>query len=234
MSAIEFARDRANEFAQNIYGAVTQEGRLALHTLFPDEFEYYLIAFEVVDGTKITDRLILPVMPDRIAINQNKIINVKKTAAGIVSYMNDSFVPVNITISGTLGRRLRLLLGNKQTKGIDEPTQGDFVPNVKTGYGATKLLQRIFDKSTQTNKAGKPYRIHFYNLAYNKNYLIQFRSFDLSQDPEHNMYWQYNITMTAIAPAEIAKFKSETTLFGHISVINQLIDNTIQDAKLLV
>ena len=65
-------------------GAITSAGRALLNAQAPNDFEYYLMGFEVVNGAnKVTDRFVLPVLPENITINNTKIINIKKTAAGI-------------------------------------------------------------------------------------------------------------------------------------------------------
>ena len=159
--SLETARERYLEIAgsEGIVktGLVTESGKLAAHSLFPDDFEYYLMALELVDGSGIpTDRFVFPVMPNSINMSEEKITTIKKTASGITTFTNNGFTPKQISISGTFGRRFRLLIGNKATfdegdllSSVENIAGSVFVPNIKTGYGALKLLERIYEKSTK-------------------------------------------------------------------------------------
>ena len=111
----------------NLLRGQTDVGKLTAHTLFPNEFEYYLISFELLDSGashKVTDRFIFPVMPDRIEIGKMKTTTIKKSFGGVIAYTNNAFETIPISITGSFGRRFRLLVGNKRTDEVSDTFGG--------------------------------------------------------------------------------------------------------------
>ena len=179
-------------------------GQALLHAQYPNDFEYYLCAFELTDFNDTTiEYFIFPVNPDNISINNQSITNVQKSQAGVTSLSNATFVPIDIQISGSFGRKLRLIT---RTEKVSLPTSLSSVVSevnkiVKTGYGMVKLLERMFDKSI-TIDGDTSYRLYFYNYAFNAHYLVEGMLFNASIDKNENMIWKYNMVFKAIAPAE--------------------------------
>lgn len=86
-------------------------GAAAVHALFPNDFEYYLITLELVNSKDETvDYLAFPVNPDSINYNYPSFVNVKKSLGGITSLDTATFTPRSVNIEGTFGRRFKLLL----------------------------------------------------------------------------------------------------------------------------
>lgn len=189
-------------------------GRAGVNSLFPNDFEYYACSLELVDSKgKIVDMLIFPVMPDNIIENKISISNVKKSSFGVVSFFNSSFVPFSINISGSFGRKLRMLLGEGESifSGIKFAPSGSisfaeysppiFNTRIKTGYGVIKIMEKIYKRSFQLDESGLPHKLFFNNLALNSNYLVEFKQLNLSQNRQTNMIWNYSAVFTALAPA---------------------------------
>lgn len=198
-----------------------QGGRAFLHSKHPDEFEYYMCSIEIVDANdsnNILDFITFPIMPESIRISDQKIQNTTKTSNGIVVLENFSFVPKTITISGNFGRRFKLVAGgggsfpaaitsekvadtfeSKDGKRLKLP---EFSINVKNGYGMTKVLEKIFNKSSSISNE-VPVQMFFYCQAFNANYLVQPINIQFSQSKStNNMFWEYSMTLKAIAPAD--------------------------------
>ncbi|MDA7514167.1 hypothetical protein N8508_00100 [bacterium] len=216
-------------------GAITSAGRALLNAQAPNDFEYYLMGFEVVNGAnKVTDRFVLPVLPENITINNTKIINIKKTAAGISSYQNNSFEPISITMGGTFGRRFRLTLENFQS--VDKATPKPFTLKVKTGYGLAKELERIYKKNGQLDNENNniPFRINFYNFAFNQSYIVEFNNLQFTQSQDKNVLWYYNLTMTAVAPADLGGNNTNFNKAVKVDIVNKTIDSLARDARNLV
>ena len=140
-----------NSFTENAKSALVTMGRAALHSLSPDNFEYYLCSLELLDSSGDTKGFIsFSVMPNNISETKNQIATISKTNSGIVSVFNSTFVPRDISIQGTFGRKLRLLLGMKETENVSVIPffGGNFATNsndvlIKTGYGMTKMLKNM-------------------------------------------------------------------------------------------
>lgn len=195
-----------------------QVGKAVMHSMYPDDFEYYLIAIELVDSNeKVTDTLIFPVMPDSISIPNTTNSKVAKTAGGIVVNSDVRFVPAEITIQGTFGRKFRFLLKNANELNLSaikirtEKNQ-QFSTTVKTGYGVCKVLESIYTKSLNLDKNGKPYRMFFYNLAFNSNFVVEPMSLAFNQSMQNNMMWNYTLVVKTVAPANEMRVNYTTSI----------------------
>lgn len=189
-------------------------GRAGLHALLPDEFEYYAMSLELVDSQGGLELVFnFPVMPNSYSEMRNSLVNVKKTGSGIVSLGNNSFSPVNISIQGTFGRKLRILVqesSNSSTEDKGKLTDKNVIPGfdltIKSGFGMTKLLEKINIESQQLDSYGKPRLLFLYNPALNHNYLVEIISMTQNQSLESNMIWNYTMELKALAPAEKITF----------------------------
>ncbi|MBS0031611.1 hypothetical protein ACTJJ0_30815 [Chitinophaga sp. 22321] len=208
--SIENARQRRDKL-------IEEEGKVSLNVRYPREFEYYVCAFELVNGKDKTLRyFIFPVMPSSIDESQPRISNIKKTVGGIVALSNTTFTPIDITLSGNFGRKFRILLGADYTdlasavKIRDGQTEGNsqedetatiFDERVKTGYGCLKILEEIIAEADKVDALG-PRRLIFYNLAFGNSYIVKPTSFKISMNQDSNMIHNYSLSMKAIAPLD--------------------------------
>lgn len=194
-----------NQIAQNVRAS---SARAYLNALYPEEFEYYLCSLELMDSSGYMDEmLIFPVMPNSIQEVRQSLVNVKKTTSSVVSLTNNTFAPTSISISGTFGRKLRILLGPKQTtnssafyfeNNISIRSQNvELNTEIKTGYGVTKKMEKMIKKS---QKEG--YLLFFYNFALGNNYLVEVTDMTFQQSMENNMLWNYSVNMKSLANAE--------------------------------
>jgi len=198
---------------------VTSIGRAALNSLFPDDFEYYVCSLELVkstgDGDETVEFFVFPIMPTSISQSEPKIVNIKKSQGGITTLNTNTFQPIDISLKGDFGRRLKVLVGgnlknfsgisfeNNNLKGnLSQVKKAAFDTKVKTGYGCMKIIQKMIRKSTQLDAKGNPYKLFFYNPSIGDNFLVQPLSADYAQSYGRNMIWTYNINFKAIAPAE--------------------------------
>ena len=193
-------------------------GRAGANALFPNDFEYYLVSMELVDSRgKTVDMLTWPVNPSSFNQSNPEITKIKKTAGGVTSLSSESFVPKKITMSGTFGRKFRLLLGSFSVGDII--AQGNSiggVPNsavstgarefnvqVKNGYGTMKKVEKLCLLSNQLDKYNQPYKLYFYNLMNNGNFLVEVSDFSMSQnESSSNMLWNYSLSLTGVAPID--------------------------------
>lgn len=223
-------------------------GRAALHTLMPDDFEFYSCTLELLDSQgNIEGSLVFPVMPNNISSTNSPAVNVKKTAGGVVSLVNNNFTPTSISLQGTFGRKFRILvqadtdllsgglslknLGSKLKAKIPIP---GFNPSFKNGYGTLKIMESIIDESTKLDAYGNPKLLFFYNQAFNHNHLVEVVSFTNNQSLESNMIWNYSLEMKTLALAEnislsdMSKNKrKKLAMLLAIAVINTGINNIL-------
>lgn len=234
--SVESVRSQVRSLAVTI-------GQAALHSQFPNDFEYYALGLDLTDSeNRLIDSLVFPVMPENINEPRMSVNSVKKTAAGVVSNYNTTFVPFDITIRGTFGRKLRILSNNAlysvkglgiglvQGKGYEAPV---FNTSIKTGYGTLKLLERIRDNSFSVDDKGRPVRLYYYNLALNSQYMVEFKQLTMQQDRQTNMLWYYTAVFKAIAPAYLVRQNNNTSIISLLasSVINKGLDALVTGYK---
>lgn len=197
---------------------VNKIGRAGVHALFPNDFELYMMFLELVDSKGQTlDFLTFPVNPTRISYDNTKIVNIKKSLGGISAIDTETFTPKTISLSGSFGRKFKLLLGKPPTSAENSyrSTEGgiygkvqskalqvkekSFDVKLKTGYGTLKILESMIDKSSGLDLNGEPFRLFLYNPTLNQSFLVKCTKLNFTQDYQNNMLWNYNIDFVAIA-----------------------------------
>ena len=140
-------------------------GQAALSSLSPHDFEYYMVALELTDGSGRTiDYFSFPVLPTSIQKTEPKRTNIKQSNTGITVL----------------------------------------------SFGAMNLLRAIIAKSNGIDDQGLPFRLYFYNMALGESYLVTVPSngLTLNTDADNsNTLWNYNLTLTAIAPLSLVLSK---------------------------
>ena len=215
-----------NRESQRYRGFINDIGRLGAHALFPNDFEAYFVSLELTDSRGITERFItFPVTPSQITEMQPSMVNVKKSASGVIAIDTESFIPSDIEIKGNFGRNLRFAIGSNILQGgaiaftrgllegdIQRPT---FSPVVKSGYGFTKSLEEIIKLSHKLDSKGNPRRLYLYNPILGNNYLVKAMNFVHSQNIAENMIPQYTLQLKSVAPLNL-QTRFDTDIFDKI------------------
>lgn len=217
--ANKIAGNSIESVSSNARAAAITLGRSALHTLAPDNFEYYMCSLELLNSAGETKGFMtFTVMPNNLVETKTAIASVTKTNRGLVTLFNDSFAPREISIQGTFGRKLRLLIGAKEAEEVSQiPFFGgnlgfnlmDSNVLIKTGYGLTKMMKSMVDKTYVLDDKGNPCVLIFKNYALNTKYVVEPLQSSFSQSLENNMIWYYNLELKAVAPAEAVKRKTD-------------------------
>lgn len=235
-------------------------GENALSAIFQRDFEIYLCALELVDSSGLTiDFFVFPVMPNSIQKIEKERVSISKTLTGTVVLQSNSFVPKSLVIQGNFGRSFKYLSSAKlsnggffkalsQKRGVysaDDLEAGiarkiitEFNPNVKTGFGCTKILQSIIDKS-KGSVDGKPLRLHFYNLALGESYLVVASKSPLTLHQniqDSNMVWNYTLNLEIIGDLQKLvisgnSLKQSLTASMAFNSINKVIRDTFNTIK---
>lgn len=215
---------------------LTSIGKATLHSLFPNDFEYYLIALELVNSNdNVEDFLIFPILPDEIRERESYNKTIMGTASGVTILGNSKFNPIDISLRGSFGKRLKLLLGRGILDGaafnfFSKPIFSGFKKEltfsneVKSGYGCNKILESLLRKSTKVDANNNPYRLHYYNLAFNSVYVVEAMDSDFNQTLSTNMIWNYSVNLKAVAPLKALIGKSTPNSINKlmaVSIINK-------------
>lgn len=214
-------------------------GKAGANALFPNDFEYYVVTLELVDSNDRTiEFLSFPVSPEVLTYDNVPVTTIKKTLGGVNSTSSSTFNPRQISLQGTFGRKFRLLIGspNKNNilspystqqgfwgsieRGVTSIKNAVFDPKIKRGYGVTKLLEAIVEKSKGLDDKNEPMRLFFYNPALGHSFLVKPGPFQLSQNRDSsNMMWRYSLQLTAIAPLNrIESRNARTSLLKSTSI----------------
>lgn len=168
-------------------------GRALLHSMKPDEFEFYAFSLELLNSDFSVDRLFhFPVNPNSIMINNQNLVTIRKTTHGFISQFNTSFVGKTISISGTFGRRFRVLLLQD-----NDSTTKDL--KLRTGYGATKVMEEVMNRLYQLDDKNRPRFLVFHNFSFNQSFVVEVTNYQMTQSMENNMMWNWSIEMKAVA-----------------------------------
>jgi hypothetical protein len=194
-------------------------GKSVLNIKYPKEFELYVIALELIDGDgNVLNYFIFPVNPSSLDELNQTITNVRKTQTGVTVLKNPTFVPIDINISGTFGRKFRILLGTDYTdflssfsskgettsKTIKQGLLNFFDERVKTGFGCLNVLKDILDGATIMDSKG-PRLLILHNLPFGSAYVVEPISTKTSMSQESNMIHNYNLALKAVAPLAALK-----------------------------
>lgn len=205
-------------------------GKRALNALFPDDFELYIIALELVNSADETeDYFIFPINPNSISEPKNPIQTIRKTAGGVSVMSTDTFNPTTISMQGNFGRQLKFLAGKELIsfssigfKPSLNNAKPNFSENFKTGYGCLKVLESIVNKSNTLDRFGKPYALFFYNLALGNNYLVKAIDFTPSMNMDTNMVWGYSLTLKSLIKIEDIVTKDKRSLIAGLSATSAI------------
>lgn len=198
-SSIDIIKNKAKDIISN-------SGRAALHAMAPNDFEYYACSLELLKSNGDIEQIFhFPVMPVGISVDDQPLVNIRKTGNSFGVQFSDSYVPKNITINGTFGRKFRLLLSDNSGDDINLQNIGKIANNfdlkVKTGYGMTKTFEQILSDLYQLDEFNSPRFLIFHNFAFNQSTLVEVVSKSFTQSNENNMMWNYSIQMKGIADA---------------------------------
>lgn len=226
-------------------GALMETGRAALHATAPDDYEYYLCSFELFNSSMEKVGFIsFVVMPNQIVESYSPIQVITKTHGSVITIFNPSFNPFDISLSGTFGKKFRIVTGLKDPGEVDKKTDGNLALNllvgkmsnisgtalgVKSGYGLTKVLQHILAASHGVDELGKPYILVFNNYAFNSHFVVNVVNYQFQQSYEQNMLWNYNINLKAVGykPIAISSTMSDFLSYVAANSISNGVNNLI-------
>lgn len=223
MSDISSAIAKYNRLI-NVQSIGIDAAQAALNASFPYDFEYYMMAFELVSwDDKTIDYFVFPINPSTYSDSIVSPTTVQNTMGGVSITGNSSFSPHDIMIKGNFGRKFKVLSGNDvdpavahlstasgvfDSFGFNANSRGKSTKQissirVKTGFGATKVLEGICNKS-KADIDGKPNRLYMYNPAFSSNYMVKVMNFKISQNVESdNLVWGYEMSLKAVAPLDV-------------------------------
>lgn len=175
--------------------------RLALNTLYPKEFEVYMVTLELVthdDESKAY--FTFPINPSSITKTQPYLKQIDRNYGAVIVNKSGKFVPQTLSIKGTFGRQFRYI-SREQSLDISTiqwlPDKNEFSSTYKSGYGCFKIVQDICDEADKLDD-GFARKLFFHNLAMGESYLVEVLDFTGSQDQSSNMIWNYELRLNIL------------------------------------
>jgi len=205
-------------------------GQSALNMAFPHEFEVYLISLELCDwNDEMIDFLLFPVNPSSMTIMEPVSTNIIKTFGAVAVIKTDDFIPQTVSLSGSFGRGFKFLGGRGDISfygitlgGEKEEISRIFNNNIKTGFGVTKVMQRICEGSRQFDSdRTKPRKLYLHNNAFSESYWVEVRNVRFHQALDTNMIWNYELELDILQKVSYNRKKKDNSL------ANNLIKNSL-------
>lgn len=241
---------------------LTTIGKSALNIKYPKEFELYVIALELTDENFNTLKyFVFPINPSSLEETIPNLTNVKKTLAGVTVLKSPTFVPTDITLSGSFGRSFKILLGSSyedlissfrienigrfgqsenivSSNSVGKGLKQIFDERIKTGYGCIKILEEIVKESTSIGSDGKLRKLIFHNPALGNSYLVTAGAMRIFQNEQTNMIWNYSLPLKSIAPLESLfnqkKLESIAVQLNVTSFIQQRVNGLLNKTSRLL
>lgn len=214
---------------------------ILMSSLYPREFEMYMIAFELCDSKgKTLDYFSFPIMPSEMQISEKNATKSQSTFGGVSSVSSSVYIPKMVKISGNFGRNFKILYRNKVTVpfikkveversyGIGSPKKElELTNSIKTGYGCIKVLESIINRSVGIDEYGNCNRLYFYNLAFGESFLVKVGNFDFQQTLSTNAIWNYSLDIECVCPIYLDKIGENKARKAILNASIQLGMNTL-------
>lgn len=192
----------------NILGSsINSVSRITLNSLYPKEFEAYLVSLELVDyNDNIEEYFTFPVNPNYISKVDPRVKSIDRTFGAIIVNKSDQFVPKDVVLKGNFGRDFKVVLRHKGDITFNSllnksafVSSEEFNPIIKSGYGSLKILQNICEKS-EVSVNGLHNKLFFHNYLLGESYLVEVIDFAQDQSLASNMMWGYTLRLKVISP----------------------------------
>lgn len=215
-----------------------------LYSMFPNEFELYLVALELTDyNDNIIEYFTFPINPSMLTKTEPRVKNIRKTFGGVTVNKSVGFVPQDLTIKGNFGRWWKILVRDKEVNVnslLKKTTQfnqnGEFNAIIKNGYGSLKVLQHILQQSEDIVD-GFPRKLYFHNFILGESYLVEVLDHTIDLNVQTNRIHNYSIKFKIISPVDldsqggglntVISGAVQKTLNNSVQTINSILNNII-------
>lgn len=188
--------------AQEGYEALTTAAKITLNTLYPREFEFYMVTLELVNhDDTLVEYFTFPINPESISKSQPYLKQIDRTYGAVIVNKSGKFVPQDIVLKGSFGRNFKFV-SRDQVLDLSAiqwlPNDSEYNRNYKSGYGCFKIVQRICDLADILDEKGYARKLYFHNLALGESYLVEVINFEASQSLDSNMIWNYDLRLRVL------------------------------------
>ena len=188
--------------AQSGFEALSTAAKMTLNTLYPREFEFYMVTLELVNhDDTLVEYFTFPINPESISKSQPYLKQIDRTYGAVVVNKSGKFVPQDITLKGSFGRNFKFV-SRDQVLDVSAiqwaPNNPEYSRDYKSGYGCFKIVQRICDSADILDEKGYARKLYFHNPALGESYLVEVINFTGSQSLSTNMIWDYDLRLRVL------------------------------------
>src|SRR5574344_2146131 len=207
---------------------INEAARAKLHSLYPKEFEVYMLTLELTDiQGKTLDLFTFPINPKTISKIEPYTKSISRAYNNIIVTKNGTFTPRDIILRGNFGRTFKVLYRKIDVvfhalKGV-----GELSTFLKGGYGCIKVLQSICQASNELDSKDNPYLLYFHNYTLGESYLVEV--LDLNIDLDTSMIYSYSLRLKILK--EVNKDIKNTQFLFKKNIATKTIQNTAQVGK---
>lgn len=225
--------DIVEKLERSMGGLYSTTIKSTLNTLFPRDFELYLVSLELVGpDDKIEDFFTFPVNPQSINKVESYSKSIERGYGAIVVNKTGYFTPQDITVKGNFGKSFKILVRNKNSvpfTSVYKKGKEEFSSTVKSGYGSFKVLQDICRKSNELVN-GRPKKLYFHNFPLGESYLVEVLDFNEDTSVSNNMMWNYVLRMKVLSPINVNRDqRARQVVSGQVQKILTNTANSIKD-----
>lgn len=194
----------AGDSIKEVVGQLDSAAKLTLSTLYPKEFEVYMLSLELVDyNDNSLYYFTFPINPESISKSQPQIKQIDATHGAVVVNKSGRWVPQDLVLRGNFGRQFKFVTnvqGEVSFAAVANkvPNRTEFSMFYKSGYGCLKILQEICEQSNMMD-GGYARKLYLHNLALGESYLVEVVNFQASQTIATNMLWGYDLRLKIVS-----------------------------------
>ena len=173
---------------------LNEVARATLHSLFPKEFEMYMVTLELTDTEGLTmEMFTFPINPKTISKTEVYTKSINRAYNNVVVTKSSSFTPCDITLRGNFGKIFKMLHRTMNIEFSAIKSVGELITTLKGGYGCLKVLQSICQTSNELDKRGNPYLLYFHNYTLGESYQVEV--LNLNIDLDTSMVYNYSLSL---------------------------------------
>lgn len=204
--------------------------RTILHSLFPKEFEMYMLTFELTDfNGRTMDLFTFPINPSSMSKSEPFTKTINRSHGSIVVNRAGYFTPQDLTIRGNFGKSFKILIRNTSINFFSLRLENELSHTIKSGYGSFKVLQDICNRSNELNSNNEPNLLFLHNFILGESYLVEVLEFSSDLTTSANMLYNYNLRLKLLSPVQMTTVNRTSTLTP--SLIQRTLYQTVKSIK---
>ena len=221
-----------------VEGMDTDMAKSILHSLYPKEFEVYMVSLELTDFSgKTLDLFTFPINPTSIYKSEPYTKSINRGHGGVVVNRSGFFTPQEITLRGNFGKDYKTLIRgevlsfNSLRLNFVTSSSDELSHTIKSGYGSFKVLQEICSKSNELDGNNRPNLLFFHNFVFGESYLVEVLDFSSDMSVQTNMLYGYSLRLKIVSPISIKEKRLSTLMNGGVvqktlQKVGEVVQNT--------